>query len=196
MKQGAIGSPHTVHIQYHRPPNNQDRLWEASGGSKLRPGASMLNTSLGWRTDPAVAGTGGYFRDKGSHQFDILQLWFGRIVSIPSSIPEPLYGFTSADVHDLRGPGQTATNFRICCKSLRCIEPLESFPKSGFPATALCISSCSGLPFTVCAAPSRLATWVPGKGGLSSGYCYHWLSDLLVRGTRPHVLRRLVSSKS
>eukprot|EP00271_Cylindrocystis_brebissonii_P007280 TRINITY_DN20625_c0_g1_i1.p1 TRINITY_DN20625_c0_g1~~TRINITY_DN20625_c0_g1_i1.p1 ORF type:complete len:432 (+),score=56.96 TRINITY_DN20625_c0_g1_i1:1054-2349(+) len=81
IDQGSIGSPRSVHVEYHRPPNKNDALWAAAGGSRLPPGACLKNASLGWRTDPLVGGEGGYFRDKGSHQLDLLDYWFGPIVS-------------------------------------------------------------------------------------------------------------------
>ncbi|CAI5523748.1 unnamed protein product [Closterium sp. Naga37s-1] len=45
------------------------------------PGASLHNATLKWRVDPLVGGLGGYFRDKGSHQLDLLDFWFGPVVS-------------------------------------------------------------------------------------------------------------------
>ncbi|CAI5965359.1 unnamed protein product [Closterium sp. NIES-64] len=44
-------------------------------------GASLHNATLKWRVDPLVGGLGGYFRDKGSHQLDLLDFWFGPVVS-------------------------------------------------------------------------------------------------------------------
>ena len=80
ISSGAIGSPHSVHITYHRPPNRHDMTWRAAGGKSLNPGASLTNWTLAWRTDPLVGGSGGYFRDKASHQFDLLEHWFGHVV--------------------------------------------------------------------------------------------------------------------
>ncbi|CAI7921234.1 unnamed protein product [Closterium sp. NIES-54] len=45
-------------------------------------GASLHNASLKWRVDPLVGGLGGYFRDKGSHQLDLLDFWFGPVVAV------------------------------------------------------------------------------------------------------------------
>eukprot|EP00850_Spirogloea_muscicola_P021864 SM000265S09785 [mRNA] locus=s265:125002:126657:- [translate_table: standard] len=81
IDSGRIGKVRAVHVQYHRPPNQHDRAWAAAGGLALLPGASLLNASLQWRTDPLVGGRGGYFRDKGSHQLDLLDFWFGPLLS-------------------------------------------------------------------------------------------------------------------
>eukprot|EP00245_Coleochaete_scutata_P007546 TRINITY_DN2299_c0_g1_i2.p1 TRINITY_DN2299_c0_g1~~TRINITY_DN2299_c0_g1_i2.p1 ORF type:complete len:448 (-),score=93.77 TRINITY_DN2299_c0_g1_i2:530-1852(-) len=88
METGVIGEVVSVHVQYHRSANRQDEMWKQEGGAESRqPGDSLRFPRLGpaWRTDPEVGGTGGYLRDKGSHQIDLLEFFFGPIVHVAGS---------------------------------------------------------------------------------------------------------------
>ncbi|HOI28841.1 MAG TPA: Gfo/Idh/MocA family oxidoreductase [Melioribacteraceae bacterium] len=63
IDQKAIGEIRSVNIRFYQTPTEKD-----------------LTNGENWRVDPAIAGCG-YFCDLGSHMIDLLQFYFGKIVS-------------------------------------------------------------------------------------------------------------------
>ncbi|WP_100629694.1 Gfo/Idh/MocA family protein [Algoriphagus formosus] len=63
LEQGEIGAVRTVHIQMRQEPEPE----------------IIAQLENNWRVDPEIAG-GGYFYDLASHQMDLLQFFFGKII--------------------------------------------------------------------------------------------------------------------
>ncbi|CAI5950123.1 unnamed protein product [Closterium sp. NIES-64] len=64
---------------------------------KTPSGASLRNASLKWRVDLLVGVLGGYFRDKGSHQQDLLDLWFGPVGSHQLDLLDVSFGLVVSE---------------------------------------------------------------------------------------------------
>jgi predicted dehydrogenase len=64
IEDGAIGKIRSVNIRLYQSPSEKD----------------LMKDGKNWRIDPGIAGCG-YFCDLGSHMFDLIQFYFGKIIS-------------------------------------------------------------------------------------------------------------------
>ncbi len=69
LKNKTIGDVRFINIQLFQPPREHDF------DSRNRP----------WRVNPDIGG-GGYFTDMSSHQWDIMDYWFGPVINIRSLV--------------------------------------------------------------------------------------------------------------